>query len=548
MSTPDAAPAVSRAALLAVAATSLIAAFAAGISRIADLDFWWHLETGELIAQSGRIPREDVYSFTARGHEYIDHEWLFQLSQHFIFQAFGPAGIAIAKSLVIAATLMVVGFYALRRGTGAPAAVGLLCLAVAGGITRLIERPEIFSVLFAAVTYVLLDAYVRRGDWRLLAAIPLLAALWANIHAAVIVGIVIQGMFAAAMLLEDRRRFVPIAATTLASALASLVNPFGYRVLTVPFELTRIIESGVLNNEEWRRPTFMKAPFFFFAAALAGVLLVHAARSRRWRSILVGAFLGYISLRYIRNINLFCTFVPLLVAPEIAAWSRGAKRVLMAAGVASLLFVLTMYYPFYRGFGVAPYFPVQIAEVIEGRNLRGNMMNSYGFGGYLIWALYPERLVFVDGRNEVYLPLLERLARSHGDSRAWNALLRDYGIEYAALEYVDALDRVTTITGDGTVTTTLAPLSATRFPRSRWALIHFDDAGMVFVRRSGVNGHLAGLEYDAVYPEGAGYQRYLVESGAVDRSRAVEQLERKLHDDPGSVRARRLLESIAQKR
>ena len=548
MSTPEVAPAVSRGALVAVAVTSVVAAFAAGLSKIADLDFWWHLRTGELVAETGRIPRVDVYSFTARGHEYIDHEWLFQLSQHFIFQAFGPAGIAIAKSLVIAATLMVVGTYALRRGTGPAAAIGLVCLAVAGGVTRLIERPEIFTILFAAITYVLLDVYVRRGDWRLLAGVPLLAALWANIHAAVIVGIVIQGIFAAAMLLEDRRRFLPIAATTCASALASLANPFGYRVLTVPFELTKIIESGVVNNEEWRRPTFVKTPFFFLAAALAAVLLVHAARSRRWRAILTGAFLGYISLRYIRNVNLFCTFVPLLVAPEIAAWPRTARRALMAAGVASLLFVLTMYYPFQRGFGVASYFPVKIADVIEEKNLRGNMMNSYGFGGYLIWALHPERLVFVDGRNEVYLPLLERLARSHGDSRAWNALLRDYRIEYAALEYVDALDRVTTIAADGSVKTTLAPLSATRFPRSRWALIHFDDAGMLFVRRDGVNRHLADLDYDAIYPEGSGYQRYLVESGAVDRARAIEQLQRKLREDPTSRRARHLLESIAQNR
>lgn len=536
---------MSRAALAGVAGASLFAAFAAGLCRIADLDFWWHLKTGELIAASGEIPRQDVFSFTARGREYIDHEWLFQLSQAVLFDAFGPAGIAVAKSLLIAMTLFIGGWYALRRGTGAVAAVALLFLAVAGGITRLIERPEIFTVLAAVVTYVLLDEFVRGGDRRLLLPIPLLALLWANVHAAVIVGIVIQLLFAAAMFLEERRRLAPVVVTAVASTTASLVNPFGYRVLTVPFELTKIIESGVLDNEEWRRPEFEKAPFFFAALLLAAALLALAARGGRWRSVFVGAFLGYISLRYIRNVHLFCAFVPLLVAPEIASWRRASKGALLAAASLALLFVLTFYYPFERGFGVASYFPVRMAEFVRSADLRGNMMNSYGFGGYLIWALYPERPVFIDGRNEVYLPLLERIAKSRGDSRAWDALLRDHAIEYALLQYVDQPDRVTTVAADGSTTVTLAPMTATRFPRSRWALVYFDDNGMVFVRRAGANRHVLGLEYEAVYPEGTGYQRFLLESGAVDRDQAIAGLQRKLREDPSSERARALLRSIA---
>ena len=534
-------------AFLAVAAAAFVGAFAAGLCKVADLDFWWHLETGEWISKTNSVPRQDLFSYTARGHEYIDHEWLFQLSQFWIWSAFGAAGIAIVKSLVIALTLTLVGWYALRRGASAAAVIGLLGLAIAGGITRYIERPEIFTILFAAITYVLLDEYVRGGSSRLLILIPAIAVVWANIHAAVIIGIVIQGLFTAAMVIEDRRKVPPLAATTIASALAALVNPFGYRVLTVPFELTRIIESGVVNNEEWRQPTLQKVPFFFVAFALVAILLVVAARTRRWRSILTGMFFGYIALRYIRNSNLFCAFMPLLIAPEIAGWPRKARGVLLAGGLGSALFVLTYYYPFERGFGVASYFPDRVATFVESHDLRGNMLNSYGFGGYLIWRLYPERLVFIDGRNEVFVDLMQRLTAARDDSRAWNALLRDHGVEYAILEYVDDLDRVTTIGGDGTTTTTLAPMTATRFPRSRWALVYFDDDGMVFVRRGGMNERLARLEYRHVYPEGRGYQRFLVESGREPRNEVIAELRRKLAEDPQSRRARQLLSSI-QKR
>lgn len=548
MSTPAPAAAVSRGALLAVGTFALLGAFAAGLCRIADLDFWWHLKTGELIASSGQIPRHDVYSYTARGHEYIDHEWLFQLSQFVVWRAFGPAGIAVAKSLMIAATLALAGFYALRRGVAPSAVSGLIGLSIAGGITRYIERPEIFTIFFAGATYVLLDEFVRGGSRRLLIPIPLVALVWANVHAAVIVGIVIQGLFAAAMLIENRRAFMPVAATAAASIAAALVNPFGVRVLTVPFELTSIIESGVLNNEEWRRPTFDKVPFFFVSLALTAAALFFAAAKGRWRSVFVGLFLGYIALRYIRNANLFCAFMPLLIAPEVAEWPRRARAALLAGGAAACLYVLTLYYPFERGFGVASYFPDRLATFVESRNVQGHMLNSYGFGGYLIWRLFPERLIFIDGRNEVFLDLLERLAASRADSRAWNALLRDYAIDYAVLEYVDDLDRVTTIGRDGSVAQSLAPLTATRFPRSRWALVYFDDDGMIFVRRDGANQHLLRHEYRHVYPEGRGYQRLLVETGLAPRHGVIAELRRKLAEDPQSQRARALLASVAQKR
>ena len=33
---------------------------------------------------------------------------------------------------------------------------------------------------------------------------------------------------------------------------------------------------------------------------------------------------------------------------------------------------------------------------------QGNIFNSYGWGGYLIWRTYPEYKVYIDGRADVY--------------------------------------------------------------------------------------------------------------------------------------------------
>jgi hypothetical protein len=531
----------------ALALVITAAVFAAGFSRIADLDFWWHLQTGKVIVSTHEIPRQDIYSFTARGHEYIDHEWLFQILIFIIYSHFGPVGIAIAKCLVISATFVIAALYAVRRGAPPIAVGGITLLAIAGGITRFIERPEVFSTLFAVLTYVLLDRHDRTGDRRPLLALPLLCALWANIHAAVIVGLVIQVLFiiggqAPSPVPPSRQARAPVlhlVLTLLASVLATGLNPYGYRVLLVPFELTRIINSGVLNNEEWRNPTFIKTPFFFVALLLTVIALI---RPFRPVNVLIGAFLAYVSLRYIRNVGLFCAFVPILTAPSLAQFRKAWTAITAPLGAVALAVVLAIYFPFQRGVGEASYFPDGLVRYTREKDLRGNMLNSYGFGGYLIWTLWPERLIFIDGRNEVFLPLLQRLAVARRDSRAWNALLIDYTIEYALVDYIDELERVTSIGADGKTTTTLVPVTNTRFPRSRWALVHWDDDGMIFVKRNGVNAQAT--EYTAIYPEGRGYQKLMIESGAVDRSLVLAELQRKLLEDPQSRRARALLQSI----
>jgi hypothetical protein len=515
---------------LLLAAAIAAAVLAAGLTKIADLDFWWHLKTGQLIVASRSIPRTDVYSYTAFGHEYIDHEWLFQVSQYATWAAFGPAGIALLKCLLFAITLIVVAFYAVGRGVDPILATGLAFLSIAGGITRFIERPELFSTLFAVLTYICADSYLRTRNRRWLIALPVICAIWSNLHAAVIVGLIIQVLFI---------RSLPQVIAFATSIAASCLNPFGVRVLTVPFELTRIINSGVLNNEEWRHPAIEKVPFYFVAVVIAALLLV---RSRKPATIATALFLAYISLRYVRNVGLFSAFMPLLVAEEAARLPRVWKGALTTAGAISLAIVLTIYFPFERGVGEARYFPDQIARFVKARDLRGNMLNSYSFGGYLIWSLYPQRHVFIDGRNEVYLSLMQRLKVARADSRAWNALLHDYAIEYALLEYVDDLDRITTIDASGHATTSFAPFTTSRFPRSRWALVHWDDDGMVFVRRGG--GNSIASDDDAVFPEGRGYQQQLVRSGAVDRKRAIAQLQRKIAEDPNCRRARWLLAEV----
>src|SRR5437762_1853949 len=52
--------------------------FAVDLVRPTDIDVWWHLKTGELIARMGAVPTVDPFSYTAAGRPWVAHEWLWE--------------------------------------------------------------------------------------------------------------------------------------------------------------------------------------------------------------------------------------------------------------------------------------------------------------------------------------------------------------------------------------------------------------------------------------------------------------------------------------
>jgi hypothetical protein len=68
-------------------------------------------------------------------------------------------------------------------------------------------------------------------------------------------------------------------------------------------------------------------------------------------------------------------------------------------------------------------------EFIRAENLPGPIFNWYDWGGYLIWKLYPERRVYIDGRADVYGDaFIEEFLRASKGQGDWRELLNRNGI------------------------------------------------------------------------------------------------------------------------
>src|SRR5213594_2423545 len=89
--------------------------FFAGFFKIADLDFWWHLQTGKILWQTKTFQRSEIYSLTAAGRPYVDHEWLFQLIQFALYHNAGAAGVIIFKCLLFVATYLLIAHFLSRH-------------------------------------------------------------------------------------------------------------------------------------------------------------------------------------------------------------------------------------------------------------------------------------------------------------------------------------------------------------------------------------------------------------------------------------------------
>jgi hypothetical protein len=164
----------------------------------------------------------------------------------------------------------------------------------------------------------------------------------------------------------------------------------------------------------------------------------------------------------------------LLPATTITRWALSACSWL-ATGFALLQTDTSL------GFGFEPsHFPERAVAFISQEKPRGRMWNFSPFGGYLAWRLYPEHLVFMDGRNDHAhaASLVFRSAAATSDGTQFDALTNEFDMQYAVMGAKDG-ERFG------------APLSASR----HWTMVQFDDVATVYVRNDGPNSALAARGY-----------------------------------------------------
>jgi hypothetical protein len=406
-----------------------IGLFIMAIRPIADPDFWWHLRTGELISQTHTIPHSDPFSFTNNGKAWIAHEWLSELFFYILYKIGGFATLIIFFSLIITSAFF---FCYLRFPADTrPYIAGFVLLL--GAITTAPTwgvRPQMISLLITSVFLFLLDRYKSENKLKYIVPLPLIALVWVNLHAGYFLGLAIIGLYVIGGLIEiligefshkagstqpTLKSLIALSIVLGTCFLAALVNPNGLRIITYPFQ-TLVSPSMQKLIQEWFSPDFhllQWQPLAWIFLLMIGIGMM-GKKSISITKILLVLILGYAALRSMRNIPLFAIAAVPVLAEQVGsivkfhAMSQLPGRLFRWIGL--FLIVLALLVSGLRFIQVvsqqpdteASSFPKAAVDWIQANNPPSNIFNTYGWGGYLIWRLYPSYKVFIDGRADVY--------------------------------------------------------------------------------------------------------------------------------------------------
>lgn len=426
---------VGRASALAIVAPFLALIGLSFLFGQTDPDYWWHVRTGQLILETGQLPRTDPFSFTSAGGGWVTHEWLTEVIFALVADRFGYVGNVALCALLGAGAALAVWATARARGLGDRAATLIMLWSFAIMLPLTNVRPQMITMLFLALTALVLVRYLG-GATRLIWVLPPLLLLWVNLHGGYVIGLVLLGLtvvgeVAARLFGRPAAELKPLILASIAATLATLINPHGVEALLYPFTYAGTSNASQQFIAEWQSPDFHQGAYLPLAASLLLGLLVGYARGP-WRitDLLWTATLTLMALQSIRHAPLYAIVVLPLLGARLAAVSPGWPAALarwrpalaatlplvgwiaLTIGGGALLFgggsaLQTAHEPRHAGY------PAEGTAYLRAHpELRGNLFNTYAWGGYLIDRLYPERRVFIDGRADVHGDALVTQARN----------------------------------------------------------------------------------------------------------------------------------------
>jgi hypothetical protein len=407
--------------------------------------------------------------------------------------------VAILSAALIAATYWLLLKLLFRLRVNTLVAIALVTIGALASSLHWLARPHLFTILLTVPWYAILLRY-RRGEVgpRTLLALPLLMLLWVNLHGGFLIGFILLGVF----LVVDgwtsfagdaaaRQRIKPLAVSAILSIAAGLANPAGWHIF--PHVLSWFGQRFLIDYTiEYQSPNFHTlGPLLFLGLLL--LILVLVARSRQplaWVDVTLLVVWTYFALYSVRNIPIFVVVALPILGQLASAWltsaalPRGLREHLERVSqntaavehlskpiwptliIAAALVIATSSPAAINAAFDPQVFPVTAAQYVKSHGIEGHMFNYFTWGGYLLYALYPQQRVFIDGQTDFYG---ETLTREYNQvtilADDWAAILQKYAVDWI-------------------IYPTQAPLSQFLGERADWTLIFRDDTASIFVRRS----------------------------------------------------------------
>ena len=245
--------------------------------------------------------------------------------------------------------------------------------------------------------------------------------VWANLHGGFTLGLLLAGAFALEALVtgrglaERKKIFLDWLKFGVAALLVSCITPYGSGSILVTFQIFGLGDAlGLID--EWRSPDFQTQPLAELILLIALYLVLARGVKLPVMRTLIVVGLVHMFLRHVRNAELLATLAPLAIAPVLArqwpAIRRDPEGKALFGSLAGRPGATRSRSACCWRWSTPPAWcaspasvrprtrcPTAALEFAREAGLKGNVLNHYGYGGYLISAGIP---TFIDGRGELF--------------------------------------------------------------------------------------------------------------------------------------------------
>lgn len=464
-------------------------------------DLGRHLKAGQIIISQKKVPKINLFSFAFPNFPFINHHWLPEVIFYLTANNLGLNSLIFLKLILLSlAFFSLLVFINKHYGKIIGLGWGLLTLFLLALRTEV--RPEIFSYFFLSLYLIILSQPKIFKKYFLV--LPLVQLLWVNSHIYFFLGSSLLFFYLISHLiifkLKSKKQLLKIITALALSSLINLVNPNFLKGALYPLLVLKNYGYRVVENQSFfymsnyygkiYNPYFL---FIFFISFLSFLITIKKQNFYAVASFLFFSFLAFMS---IRNISVFALAVFILAAKNLfltkkAFFKPRSELVLNLKLLFYFVFIpLLIFLSFQNITHQSAKYKYSIkkfglgtargawagADFVLKNKINGPIFNNFDIGSFLIFKLYPDYQVFVDGRPEAYpadffkntyIPMQEKPTK-------WEEIDKKYNFNFILFSHTD-------------ITPWTTAFLQTIFKNKNWQLVFLDDYSIIFLKQNEQN-------------------------------------------------------------